>query len=49
VVSVRNGIPVCIRDIADVKPAAAERLIRTTARGRDAVLINILRQPSGNT
>jgi CzcA family heavy metal efflux pump len=49
VVDMQNGVPVRVEDIADVAPAAADRYIRTTARGRDAVLINILKQPTGST
>ncbi len=49
VVAVHNGIPVYVADVAVVTPSVADRYIRTTARGRDAVLINILKQPTGST
>jgi multidrug efflux pump subunit AcrB len=49
VVTVHNGIPVYVADVAVVTPSVADRYIRTTARGRDAVLINILKQPTGST
>jgi len=49
VVAERNGVPIRVGDLADVKPAVADKYIRTTARGREAVLINIMRQPTGST
>jgi CzcA family heavy metal efflux pump len=49
IVAVRNGVPVRVRDVASVTPSAADVFIRTTARGRDAVLISILKQPNGST
>jgi CzcA family heavy metal efflux pump len=49
VVSSQGGIPVRVGDVADVTPSAADRIIRTTAHGRDAVLINILKHPTGST
>jgi CzcA family heavy metal efflux pump len=49
VVTVRNGVPVRVGDLADVKPAAADKYIRTTAHGQDAVLLNIIKQPTGST
>jgi CzcA family heavy metal efflux pump len=49
VVAVRHGVPVLVRDLARVEPASADRFIRTTADGRDAVLINVLKQPGGST
>jgi len=49
IVAVRNGVPVHISDIATVEPSVADRYIRTTAHGRDAVLISILKQPTGST
>jgi CzcA family heavy metal efflux pump len=48
-VSVQNGVPIHVRDVADVKPAVADNFIRTTAHGRNAVLINIIKQPTGST
>ncbi len=49
VVTVRKGVPVRVGDLADVKPAAADKYIRTTAHGQDAVLLNIIKQPTGST
>jgi CzcA family heavy metal efflux pump len=49
VVTMHNGAPIRIADLAEVTPAVADRYIRTTARGREAVLINILKQPNGST
>ena len=45
----RNGVPVTIADLASVKPSVQDKYIRTTAHGQDAVLINILKQPTGST
>jgi len=41
VVTMRDGVPIRVADIAEVTPSVADRFIRTTARGRQAVLINI--------
>lgn len=49
VVTMRNGVPVRVEDLAVVKPAAADKFIRTTANGRDAVLINVMKQPTAST
>ncbi len=49
VVTVRNGIPIRVADLADVAPSVADKYIRTTAHGQEAVLINIIKQPNGST
>jgi CzcA family heavy metal efflux pump len=49
VVLVRNGVPVHVRDLATVVPSVEDQYIRTTARGRDAVLISVMKQPTGST
>ena len=49
VVTVQNGVPIRVSDLADVKPSVADKYIRTTAGGREAVLINIIKQPNGST
>jgi CzcA family heavy metal efflux pump len=49
VVAVRGGVPVRVKDVADVRAGVADSYIRTTAHGRDAVLINIIKQPTGST
>lgn len=48
-VSVKNRVPVKIGDIATVTPSVEPRTIATTASGHDAVLINIIKQPTANT
>jgi multidrug efflux pump subunit AcrB len=49
VVTVRNGIPLRVRDVGAVRPGVADKFIRTTAHGRDAVLLSIMKQPTGST
>jgi len=49
VVTVQGGVPIKISDVADVKPSVEDKIIRTTAHGQDAVLINIIKQPAGST
>jgi CzcA family heavy metal efflux pump len=49
VIGVRDGIPIRVGDVADVKPGVADKYIRTTAHGRDAVLLSIMKQPTGST
>ena len=49
VVAVRGGVPVHVSDVAEVLPSVADKFIRTTARGREAVLVNIMKQPTGST
>ena len=49
VVSIQNGVPIRVSDVATVRPSVADRYIRTTAHGRDAVLISIIKQPTGST
>jgi CzcA family heavy metal efflux pump len=49
VVGVHDGVPVRVRDVAQVRPGVADSYIRTTAHGRNAVLINIIKQPTGST
>ena len=49
VIASPGGIPVRIEDVATVRPSVADKLIRTTAHGKDAVLINIIKQPIGST
>ncbi|MDP4289245.1 MAG: efflux RND transporter permease subunit [Bacteroidota bacterium] len=48
-VATLNGAPVHVSDLATVVPAVQESYIRTTAAGRDAVLINVMKQPAGST
>ena len=49
VIVVRGNVPIRIKDVAEVKPSVADKFIRTTAHGKDAVLINIIKQPTGST
>lgn len=49
VVDVRNRTPIRVGDVATVVPSVADKFIRTTAHGTEAVLINILKQPTGST
>ena len=49
VVAVQSGVPVRVRDLADVDPSVADKFIRTTAHGQDAVLINVMKHPAGST
>lgn len=48
-IAVQNGIPIRVSDVAEVSPSVTDKLIRTTAHGQDAVLINIIKQPTGST
>jgi CzcA family heavy metal efflux pump len=49
VVTVRDGVPIHVADVAEVAPAVADKYIRTTAHGQEAVLLNIMKQPTGST
>ena len=44
-----GGVPVRVVDIAEVKPAPMPVYTIVTANGKPAVLLNITRQPTGNT
>ena len=48
-VTTLNGVPIHVSDIASVAPAMQEQYIRTTAAGKEAVLINVMKQPTGST
>ena len=49
VIAVRNGHPICIRDVARVERGPAPAFTDITAQGRKAVLLNIQSQPDGST
>ncbi len=49
VVAEDHGIPVTLGDIARVEASLREDFTRAAANGRTAVLINVSRQPTGNT
>ena len=48
-VAVTNRIPVTLGQIASVKAGIEPRQIATSGDGRSAVLINVIKQPNGNT
>jgi len=48
-VAQRNGVPIYLRQIADIHPSVQDRNTVVTADGSEAVLINIVRQPDANT
>ena len=48
-VAVTNRIPVTLSQIASVKAGIEPRQIATSGDGRAAVLINVIKQPQGNT
>ncbi|HEX4198725.1 MAG TPA: efflux RND transporter permease subunit [Caulobacteraceae bacterium] len=49
VVKTVNGTVIRVGDVAKVTAAPAPQWVRVTADGRDAVLVNVLQQPGGNT
>ena len=49
VVAQKNGAPIRVRQVADVRSAVADRATVVSANGRESVLINLVRQPSANT
>lgn len=49
VVTQRNGVPITLKQIADIHPAVQDRVTFVTADGQESVLINIVRQPDANT
>jgi CzcA family heavy metal efflux pump len=48
-VAIKNGIPVTVGQIAVVSRTVEPRTIETSGNGRDAVLLDIIKQPTGNT
>ena len=48
-VAVKNRIPVTIGQLGTVKAGLEPRTTESTGNGRDAVLINVIKQPTGNT
>ena len=48
-VAVKNRVPVTIGEIASVRRSVERRSIATSGNGHDAVLINVIKQPAGNT
>ncbi len=49
VVANRKGVPILVKDVATVEPSVTPVYIRTTANGKPAVLINVVKQPTGST
>lgn len=49
VIDFKGGVPIKISDIATVEPSEKIEYIRVTADGKPAALVNIIRQPDGNT
>ncbi len=49
VVAQRNGIPIPLKLIADVREGVQDQTTIVTADGRESVLLNIVRQPEANT
>jgi CzcA family heavy metal efflux pump len=45
----RGGVPIYLRQLADIGPSVQDRTTVVTAAGAEAVLINIVRQPDANT
>ena len=48
-VAVKNRIPVTVGELGTVRPSIEPRTVESTGNGHDAVLINVVKQPSGNT
>jgi CzcA family heavy metal efflux pump len=48
-VAVKGGAPIPVSAVATVSASIQDELIRTTAQGGEAVLINIMKQPQGST
>ncbi len=44
-----NGVPIYVREVASIHPSTQDQTMVVTAHGQEAVLINIIRQPSANT
>ncbi len=49
VVAVRNGTPIQLKQVAAIEKTVQDRTLYVTADGSEAVLLNIIRQPTGNT
>lgn len=48
-VAVKNRVPITIGQIATVTRSVEARTIATSGNGHDAVLLNVIKQPTGNT
>ena len=49
VVSQKNALPITLRQIATIRNSAQDRTTVVTADGEESVLLNVVRQPDGNT
>lgn len=49
VVGTRGSTPILLGELASVAPSEKDEYIRVTSDGKEAVLINIVKQPDGNT
>ena len=49
VVAQRNGVPIFLRQVADIRPSVRDRQDVESADGAESCLINIVRQPEANT
>ena len=49
VIGTRGNTPIFLRDVAVVTPSEMDEYIKVTSAGKEAVLINIIKQPNGNT
>ena len=49
VISSRHGVPILVKNVATVESSVAPKYIRTTADGKPAVLISVVKQPTGST
>ncbi|HLV79042.1 MAG TPA: efflux RND transporter permease subunit, partial [Chthonomonadaceae bacterium] len=49
VVAQRSGVPITLKDVADIRPGVQDRTTIVTADGAQSVLLNIVRQPDANT
>jgi CzcA family heavy metal efflux pump len=48
-VAQRGGVPIFLRQVANIYPSVQDRTTVVTADGAESVLINIVRQPDANT
>lgn len=48
-VAVKNRVPVTVGELGSVRSGVEPRTIETSGDGHDAVLIDVIKQPSGNT
>ncbi len=49
VIATRGTTPIFLREVATVVPSEMDEYIRVTSAGKEAVLVNIIKQPDGNT